>query len=56
MSSNAKMDESPCDWDLYTEEALSQLSLIKINEIKNLNNLRVKKIASNEMMVIFKFI
>jgi len=34
VSSNTKLDESPCDWDLYSRDTLSQLRDLRNNQIK----------------------
>jgi hypothetical protein len=38
VSSNAKLDESPCDWELYPRDILSQLSEIRNSQRKYLSS------------------
>lgn len=52
VKSNARIDESPCDWELYPRDILSQLTEIRNSRMRHLSKSTVqKKVLRNQIQV-----
>jgi hypothetical protein len=50
VSSNTKLDESPCEWDLYSSDVLTQLKDQRNYQIRYLTP-RINKYVRNQIQV-----